>query len=103
MKQGFTLIEVLIATVLASVISVILLLMWQNMNQIRTRVDQTVNLHERVARLYAQLDRDISGAFVPVEADMSQAGIADTSAPTPPKSDQKTEQKQEQKPEQKGG
>ncbi len=76
-RLGFTLLEVLIATALASILSVSLLVMWRNMNQMRNRMDRYVTLYQRATLIYSQLDRDISGAFLPVEADMSQARIAD--------------------------
>jgi len=82
MKQGFTLIELLIATALASVISALLIAMWQQMNQVRSRVDRYADMYQRAALVCAQLERDLSGAFLPVEADMSQAGIADQAAPS---------------------
>jgi prepilin-type N-terminal cleavage/methylation domain-containing protein len=77
MKQGFTLIELLIATALASIISATLIAMWQQMNQVRSRVDRYADMYQRAALVCAQLERDLSGVFLPVEADISQADIAD--------------------------
>jgi|SRR5579872_3232920 len=89
MKQGFTLIELLIATALASIISALLIAMWQQMNQVRTRVDRYADMYQRAVLVSTQLERDLSGVFVPVEADMTQAGVAEQ--PAAPASDTKKE------------
>ncbi len=72
MKHGFTLIELLIATALASILSATLIVLWQQMNQMRSRVDRYADMYQRATLVCAQLERDISGVFVPVEADMTQ-------------------------------
>ncbi len=67
MKPGFTLIEVILATALASVISVTLIFMLQQMNGTLMRVDRISDLHMRASMLQNQMERDITGAFAPTD------------------------------------
>jgi len=67
MKQGFTLIEVILATALASMISVALIFMTQQMSGTLMRVDRISDLYMRASLLQHQMERDIAGAFAPTD------------------------------------
>lgn len=73
MKPGFTLIEILLATALASMISVSLIFMLQQMNGTLMRVDRVSDLYMRATMLQNQMERDISGAFAPADFSASDA------------------------------
>lgn len=73
--KGFTLLELILSIGLSCIISVLLIGMWQQMGQIKTRVDWYSDLYYRVSLLHQQFERDLAGACMPVEADMSQAGV----------------------------
>ncbi len=68
MKSGFTLIEVLIATAIASIAGLLLTNAMFQIQRSRTYVDRYTDLYSRAALVHHQLTRDISGAFIPVEA-----------------------------------
>lgn len=67
MKPGFTLIEIILATALASIISVALIFMLQQMNGTLMRVDRISDLDMRAAMLQNQMERDLAGAFAPTD------------------------------------
>jgi len=72
MKSGFTLIEVLIATMMAGIISVILLNGLSIINRGLLRSDQQADLYMRVTTVQNQLERDLMGAFDPMPPARSQ-------------------------------
>jgi len=76
MKAGFTLIEVLLATAIASIAGLLLTNAMFQVQRTRARVDQYTDLFSRAALLQHQLARDISGAFIPVEADLKSTATA---------------------------
>lgn len=86
MKPGFTLLEIILATALAAMISVALIFMLQQMNGTLTRVDNISGLHMRAALLQNQMERDIMGAFAP--ADFS---VTSTTSETPQEGPKKIE------------
>ena len=65
MKQGFTLIEILIALVIASLLGMILFNTFFQSNRSIQIVDSVIDLNMRAVVLGNQLEKDISGAFVP--------------------------------------
>ncbi len=68
MRKGFTIIEVLIATAIASLISVALFsALLQTMHYQRT-TDTLVDVHTRAAIFQNQFEQDLMGFFVPAEA-----------------------------------
>jgi len=67
MKPGFTLIEIILATALASMISVALIFMTRQMSGTLMRVDRISDLHIRATMLQNQMERDIAGAFAPTD------------------------------------
>lgn len=68
MKQhGFTLLEIILATALAAMISVALIFMTQQMSGTLIRVDRISDLSIRASMLQNQMERDITGAFAPTD------------------------------------
>ncbi len=67
MKPGFTLLEIILATALAAIISVALIFMLQQMNGTLMRVDRTTDLDMRATILQNQMERDLAGAFAPTD------------------------------------
>lgn len=70
MKPGFTIIEILIATAIASIAGLMLTNAMSLMQRNRAYVDRYTDLFSRAALVHNQLTRDISGAFIPVQADL---------------------------------
>jgi prepilin-type N-terminal cleavage/methylation domain-containing protein len=68
-KPGFTIIELLVATLVGSMLTVILSMILYQMNQTQNRVDRLVDVYERAELVYHQLERDLLGAFIPVQAE----------------------------------
>jgi Tfp pilus assembly protein PilE len=64
-SPGFMLIEVLIASAIASILSIVLFMAYSQVQEATSTIDNTVQMHERIALLVNQLERDISGAFIP--------------------------------------
>lgn len=64
---GFTLVEVLVATLVASLLSMFLMAALYEINRIVPIVDQAVIMNEDIALVHAQLERDFSGVTAPVE------------------------------------
>ncbi len=68
MKKGFILIELLIATLIAGMISVLLLTALQQTNKFQAVIDDNIDIYTRATIFHRQLEKDIMGAFVPVQA-----------------------------------
>lgn len=65
-KQGFTLVEMLLATVIAGILSTVL---FSTLNQVQrsfTFIDFFVESHTNAALLYNRLEKDLVGATVPL-------------------------------------
>jgi prepilin-type N-terminal cleavage/methylation domain-containing protein len=65
---GFTLIELIIATMIAGVLSGILLTALSQSARVQSSVDTTIDLSERIGITVGQLEKDLAGAFVPTSA-----------------------------------
>jgi prepilin-type N-terminal cleavage/methylation domain-containing protein len=78
-RSGFTLLEIILATAIAALISVMLIIMLQQMNNTLARVDRTSDIHMRASLLQNQMERDITGAFAP----MDFSATATTGEPKP--------------------
>ncbi len=64
-KPGFSLIEVVIGTMLSAIIMGVL---YSSFTQIRKALDQSnyvIDVHTQIITLYNQLEKDLTGAFVP--------------------------------------
>jgi len=68
MKNGFVLIELLIATLITSMISLLLLTALQQINKFQAVIDDTIAIYTRAAIFHHQLEKDIMGAFIPIQA-----------------------------------
>jgi prepilin-type N-terminal cleavage/methylation domain-containing protein len=66
-RKGFSLLEVLLATAIAASISALLIGLWNQMVQSQVRVERFTDIYSRAALLNAQMQRDISGAFIPLD------------------------------------
>lgn len=65
MKQGFSLIELLVALGIGSILAVIILQSYSSMNQSAQVVDDLINFDIRIGTLATQIKQDISGACIP--------------------------------------
>ena len=65
MKRGFTLIEVMIATMLAGIASTLMLNMIWQQTRSQGRAELRMDLYGRAIVATNQLQRDLMGAFVP--------------------------------------
>ncbi len=68
MKQGFMLIELIIATLIASMVAGVLLAALFQSGRVQTSVDTIIDLSVRVGVVSNQLEKDLSGVFIPVQA-----------------------------------
>lgn len=62
---GFTLIELIIAVALSSIVSLVLINALYQMSRFRTTVDERVSVYSHAAIIQQQLERDITSAFIP--------------------------------------
>lgn len=93
MRTGFTLIEILIAVVIASLISLTLFqFFYQSQLSVR-RVESLLMYTENIPLVYHQLEKDISCAFVPQQAlAVADQTSTSTAAPVPTTSQQGKQQ-----------
>ena len=113
--SGFMLIELIVASLIASLLSAVLLTALSQSTKVQTSIDNTVDISERIAILVGQLEKDLAGAFVPVQSSFAKAsqnraekpdaaesmGKPDSAQSSDKKSDKpsdKGEQKKEPKP-----
>ena len=68
MKKGFMLIELIVATLIAAMVSVILLSALYQTNHFQAVVDDIIDVYTRATIVQHQLERDLMGVFIPVEA-----------------------------------
>jgi prepilin-type N-terminal cleavage/methylation domain-containing protein len=68
MKHGFTLIEVLIATAIASILTVALFFSFNQINDSVRKTSDTVDVIDAALLVDHILFKDISGSFIPVQA-----------------------------------
>jgi prepilin-type N-terminal cleavage/methylation domain-containing protein len=66
MKAGFSLIEVLIASTVATLVSVALFLSWGQVQKSAVRVDNTMSVTDRILLLQRQFEQDFMGICVPI-------------------------------------
>jgi type II secretory pathway pseudopilin PulG len=67
MNKGFVLIELVIATLIASMISILLLTALQQATKSQAVIDNNIDIHTRAIIFFQQFEKDIMGAFVPVQ------------------------------------
>lgn len=68
MKDGFILIEVLLASAISAILGVVLFIAYYQSNKVAESVDNFIDVYSREELLQHQLERDISGAFTPAQA-----------------------------------
>lgn len=98
MKQGFMLLELMIALLIASILSIILLAAFTQTVHFQKVVDNfcTISMDQAIA--INQLERDIMGTFIPLQAQipdkksLSQNNVSDQTLPNK----EQTEKKQKQ-------
>ncbi len=71
-KRGFTLLEIMIVTLIAAVISTGLLTTILQISRLQETVNTITSVYGRAALLQNQLERDVMGAFIPSQVDMIQ-------------------------------
>lgn len=69
MKQGFMLIELIIATLIASMVAGVLLTALSQSARFQTVVDNVVDTSTRIGVVANQLEKDLMGTFIPVQAE----------------------------------
>ncbi|HLW72937.1 MAG TPA: hypothetical protein VKR54_02720 [Candidatus Babeliales bacterium] len=69
MKYGFALIELIVATLVASMVAGILLAALTQGNRFQMLIDNTIDTSTRIAVVANQLEKDLMGAFIPVQAE----------------------------------
>jgi prepilin-type N-terminal cleavage/methylation domain-containing protein len=84
-RYGFVLIELIVATLIASILSGVLLTALSQSARVQASVDNTINISERIGIVVGQLEKDLAGAFVPSSAEASDSAKAtsDTTAGMP--------------------
>lgn len=65
---GFSLIEIVLATMIAAMLGVILFSAYSQSNKIARSIDDFVDVYSKEALLQYQFARDLSGAFIPDQA-----------------------------------
>ena len=65
MKRGFTLIEVILGVMIASILALTLIRSFYHIRQSVVRVDGLTVVGSRMATLHGLLERDLAGAFIP--------------------------------------
>ncbi len=72
MRKGFVLLEVMIASLIAALLSTSLLTTIVQVNRLQETVSTITSSYGRIAILQNQMERDIMGAFVPAQVDLIQ-------------------------------
>lgn len=66
--SGFTLIEILVVIFITSFFAPVLLTSLYQFGQFQTRIDNLITIHMRIGITAHQLEKDIMGAFIPMQA-----------------------------------
>jgi type II secretory pathway component PulJ len=105
--HGFTLIELIVGTLIASLICGVLLTALSQSSRVQASVDNTIDISDRISIAAHQLHRDLDGAFVPRQAEKMDDEKKDLQQPNQKgdkkeepadKKDEKVGQKKEEKP-----
>jgi len=79
MKHGFTLLELIIATMVGSMVCGILLTALMQSARFQTIIDTDIDFSSRMGVVAHQLEKDLEGCFIPVQAEeVADAGAAPT-------------------------
>lgn len=66
MKSGFSLIEVLVASAVASMLTIALFLSWGQVQKSVIKVDNTISINDRILLLQRQFEQDFMGICLPI-------------------------------------
>jgi type II secretory pathway component PulJ len=80
MKPGFMLIELIVASLVASMVAVLLLAALSQSNRFQMIDDNMIDISTRVAVISNQLEKDLIGAFVPVSSFAKASDFAKASS-----------------------
>lgn len=81
MKQGFTLLEVLIATAIASMLTTAIFFSYNQINKAVRSITNVTDLYETAILIEQQITKDITGAFIPVQAIPPDPSIGSQASP----------------------
>jgi prepilin-type N-terminal cleavage/methylation domain-containing protein len=73
MKQGFTLIEVLVATLISAILGTMLFALFSQISSLTGKMSQRINEGVYRSIVIRQLERDLAGVYVPAEIPKEQA------------------------------
>ncbi len=73
MKHGFILIELIVVTLISSMVGGILLTALSQGSRFQLAVDNIIDTSLRIGILSNQLEKDFMGAFIPVQAELSKS------------------------------
>lgn len=76
MKPGFMLIELIVATLVASMVAAILLAALGQSNRFQMIDDNLIDMSTRIAVISNQLEKDLMGAFIPMQAEEKKESFA---------------------------
>ncbi len=96
-KPGFSLIELVIAAAVSSILALALYNAFSQTTQTVERIDRLINYDTQIPLIYNQLEKEISAAVVPGEPEKKEKKTDQATVPAAPKLDEK---KEEKKPEQ---
>ncbi len=88
-RLGFMLIELIVATMIASMVAGVLLTALNLGSRSQTTIDTTIDMSERIAIVSNQLEKDLMGAFIPVQSELKK----DSKDSVAPEEDKKSEKK----------
>ena len=97
MKHGFALIELIVATLVASMVAGILLAALVQGNRFQTIVDNMVDTSVRIGVISNQLEKDLMGAFIPTQAVPQEEEKKEAAQPVDKKNDAGKKDSAEQK------
>lgn len=95
MKTGFTLIELIIALMLSSIVISVLFASFFYVNRSTRLADEVVSFDTRSALIQHQLQKDIAGAFIPVQGQQEVEKKEEKKAPQKEKVDKEKKEKDE--------
>lgn len=81
MKAGFSLVEVLIAATVASLLSVALFLSWGQIQRSVVKVDNTMSVTDRIVLVQRQFEQDFMGICLPMSRPYTKPENKESAAP----------------------
>jgi hypothetical protein len=81
MKAGFSLVEVLISSTMATLLSIALFLAWGQLQKTAVKVDNTISINDRILLLQRQFEQDFMGICLPISRPYIKSEEKEESAP----------------------